>query len=99
MTLIIGQYESDGHNLEKDINDVLHTKPRLQKKYSRPDPSSDRLYHSGVVHPVNNDTSCVKVCGSDPLQLILRHERTEFDDNPAIHYGLIASANQLMKDA
>ena len=25
--------------------------------------------------------------------------RTEHDDNPTIHYGLIASANQLMKDA
>ncbi|OJJ81299.1 uncharacterized protein ASPGLDRAFT_68634 [Aspergillus glaucus CBS 516.65] len=29
----------------------------------------------------------------------MRHERTEDEDNPAIHYGLIASANQLMKDA
>lgn len=28
-----------------------------------------------------------------------RPERGEEDDNPAIHYGLIASANQLMKDA
>jgi nucleoside phosphorylase len=29
----------------------------------------------------------------------LRPERTEEEDNPTIHYGLIASANQLMKDA
>lgn len=27
-----------------------------------------------------------------------RHERAEDEDNPVIHYGLIASANQLMKD-
>ena len=30
---------------------------------------------------------------------MLPPERTEDEDNPAIHYGLIASANQLMKDA
>jgi nucleoside phosphorylase len=38
-------------------------------------------------------------CGEDLLHLILRTERIDEDDNPAIHYGLIASANQLMKDA
>jgi nucleoside phosphorylase len=31
--------------------------------------------------------------------MVLRPERMEDEDNPAIHYGLIASANQLMKDA
>ncbi|EED12794.1 wd40 protein, putative [Talaromyces stipitatus ATCC 10500] len=29
----------------------------------------------------------------------MRPDRSDEDDNPAIHYGLIASANQLMKDA
>jgi len=38
-------------------------------------------------------------CGDDTSKLILRPERTEGEDNPAIHYGLIASANQLMKNA
>ncbi|KAL7916712.1 nucleoside phosphorylase domain-containing protein [Trichoderma velutinum] len=31
--------------------------------------------------------------------LILRHPREEDEDDPVIHYGLIASANKLMKDA
>jgi nucleoside phosphorylase len=31
--------------------------------------------------------------------MILRPERTNDDDNPKIHYGPIASANQLMKNA
>src|SRR6202041_100799 len=30
---------------------------------------------------------------------IIRPERAEDEDNPAIHYGLIASANQVMTDA
>jgi nucleoside phosphorylase len=38
-------------------------------------------------------------CVRDPSNLIKRRARTETEDNPTIHYGLIASGNQLMKDA
>ncbi|KAH6960053.1 hypothetical protein BKA56DRAFT_647910 [Ilyonectria sp. MPI-CAGE-AT-0026] len=93
------QYESKGHSHEEDINTILQKNPRLQKKYSRPDPSGDRLYLSGVVHPENDDSSCVADCGTDLSKLIPRSERTQDEDNPAIHYGAIASGNQLMKDA
>ncbi|KAI9783411.1 MAG: hypothetical protein M1839_003946 [Geoglossum umbratile] len=92
------QYESEGHQLEAAINTVLAKKSRLRKKYKRPDSSSDRLYQSRVAHPPNNETSCAAVCSNDPSNLISRPERTEEEDNPAIHYGTIASANQLMKD-
>ncbi|KAL3965725.1 hypothetical protein ACCO45_000033 [Purpureocillium lilacinum] len=40
-----------------------------------------------------------EVCGNDPEHLVARPERDEDDDDPAVHYGLIASANTLMKDA
>ncbi|KAH7147089.1 hypothetical protein B0J13DRAFT_665127 [Dactylonectria estremocensis] len=99
VTVISTQYESDGHSLEEEINDILRKKPRLRKKYSRPDPSSDRLYQSEVVHLVDDDSSCVAACGTDLSKLILRSERTQDEDNPTIHYGIIASGNQLMKDA
>lgn len=92
------QYKEDGHRLEEAINAILNEKPRLRQEYKRPDPSSDRLYKSGVVHPVD-EISCAAICGDDPSSLLPRIERTEYDDNPAIHYGTIASANQLMKDA
>ncbi|KAF4630324.1 hypothetical protein G7Y89_g7821 [Cudoniella acicularis] len=93
------QYESEGHQLEAAINCVLEKKPRLRKKYKRPDPSNDRLYQSEIIHPPNDITSCTTVCGDDLSKLILRPERDEEEDNLEIHYGLIASANQLMKDA
>jgi nucleoside phosphorylase len=93
------QFESEGHRLEEAINSILEKKPRLRQKYKRPDQSSDRLYQTRVAHPLNGEASCAAVCGADPSNLILRPERTENDDNPTIHYGLIASANQLMKDA
>jgi nucleoside phosphorylase len=93
------QYESEGHGIEEAINSTLKKKLRLQKKSKRRDPRSDRLYQSGVTHPPNNDASYAAVCGDDPSNLILRPERTEDEDNPAVYYSLIASANQLMKDA
>ena len=96
MSGLKAQYEIEGHQLEEIINNILEKRPRLQKKYKRPNPSSDRLYQSTVVHPINNEASCVTVCGDE---LILRPEKAEEEDNPTIHYGLIASANQLMKDA
>jgi hypothetical protein len=93
------QYEHEGHQLEEAINSILEKKLRLRKKYKRPDPSSDRLYRSGLTHPLDDEANCAVACGDDPSNLIFRHARTEGEDNPAIHYGLIASANQLMKDA
>ena len=93
------QYESEGHRLEEAIKSNFEKKSRLQKKYQRPDPSSDKLYQTGVTHPPNDEASCAAVCGDDPSNLVARHKRAEDEDNPAIHYGLIASANQLMKDA
>jgi nucleoside phosphorylase len=93
------QYESEGHRLEEAVNSIMEKKPRLRMKYQRPDPNSDRMYQSKVAHSPNDEASCAAVCGDDPSNLILRRERTEDEDNPAIHYGLIASANQLMKNA
>jgi len=99
MNGLLARYESDGHQLDKAINKILENKPRLRAQYQRPDPSHDRLYQSEFTHPMNDARSCALVCGNEPSRLVIRPERTEFEDNPKIHYGLIASANQLMQDA
>ncbi|KAJ3532443.1 hypothetical protein NM208_g8432 [Fusarium decemcellulare] len=97
---LMAQYEREGHRLDENINEVLEKKPRLQKKYKRPEPNTDRLYRPGVLHPVNNnDSGCAITCGDDPSVLVVRPQRTKDRDNPTIHYGRIASANRLMKDA
>lgn len=92
-----GRYESDGHTIEEAILGILNKKPRLRKSYRLPDLSSDRLYKSEYVHPIHEE-DCIASC-SDSSTLVIRTERTEEDDNPTIHYGLVASANSLMKDA
>jgi nucleoside phosphorylase len=97
LTGIQAQYEIDGHQLEEAIGDILEKKPRLQQRgYARPQPGTDRLFKSEVTH---DSRGCATFCASEPSNLVRRDERTKDEDNPAIHYGLIASANQLMKDA
>ncbi|KAI9778777.1 MAG: hypothetical protein M1839_007867 [Geoglossum umbratile] len=93
------KYKIEGHRLKEAISSILKKKPRLRQEYKRPDPSSDRLYQSGIIHPPDDEASCGEACGDGPSNLEMRSERTGGEDNPTIHYGLIASANQLMKDA
>ncbi|EXL65535.1 hypothetical protein FOPG_18241 [Fusarium oxysporum f. sp. conglutinans race 2 54008] len=96
---LLTQYKRKGHRLDKHIDDILVENPRLKKEFQRPESSTDRLYHSSKVHPPDDQSSCAKACGNDPSTLVVRPDRTEYEDNPAIHYGLIASSNRLMKDA
>ncbi|KAH8685176.1 putative ankyrin repeat protein, partial [Ilyonectria robusta] len=93
------QYEGNGHTIEEDITNVFAIKPRLRKKYKRPEKSNDRLYKSNITHPIDKGAVCSVSCGGDQSNLMVRPERTDEDDDPMIHYGRIASANQLMKDA
>ncbi|KAI9162805.1 Ankyrin repeat and KH domain-containing protein [Paramyrothecium foliicola] len=92
------KYRRKGHQLSAEIDRALEQWPKLRKEYSRPPVDMDRLYRSDFVHQ-NSAIRCEELCGNDPTLLISRPERDEQDDNPAIHYGIIASANQLMKDA
>ncbi|KAK7428247.1 hypothetical protein QQZ08_005313 [Neonectria magnoliae] len=78
---LLTQYKRKGHQLDGSIADILTKNPRLKKEFQRPEPSTDRLYQPGKVHP------------------LVRPDRTEYEDDPAIHHGSIASSNRLMKDA
>ncbi|KJK73966.1 hypothetical protein H634G_10755 [Metarhizium anisopliae BRIP 53293] len=88
-------YEVEGHRIEENIDTILEKYPRLRGKYQRPGPGTDKLFKTEITH----GTVCAVVCSDDPSNLISRTERTEVDDSPVIHYGLIASSNRLMKHA
>ncbi|ORY67790.1 nucleoside phosphorylase domain-containing protein [Pseudomassariella vexata] len=90
------QYRRKGHRLHETICLILQRNPRLRKEYMRPDESTDRLYRADVTH---DEACCTAATNQDTSKLIPRTLRTKNEDNPAVHYGLIASANQLMKDA
>ncbi|KAJ5108060.1 hypothetical protein N7456_004735 [Penicillium angulare] len=99
-TAVVGlrsQHTVHGHQLDGSVNSILKKNPRLQPKFARPDNSTDLLYRSDFLH-VQGAENCGNTCGSDPSILRVRSERSK-DDNTLIHYGLIASSNQLLKDA
>ncbi|GKU10651.1 unnamed protein product [Fusarium langsethiae] len=90
------RHEIDGHSIQEAIEQALAKKPRLRKKYKLPGHEKDRLYQSHIIH---QDGSCLEHCGDDESVLVARPSREDEDDDPTIHYGVIASADKLMKDA
>lgn len=93
------EYMMQGPELESKVQKALIPWKRLQKTHSRPDASTDQLYKSDFIHPLNSDAACSQACEANTANVVSRHQRSEDEDNPAIHYGLIASANQVMKNA
>jgi nucleoside phosphorylase len=93
------QYERKGHKLQEAIENAIQNNKKIRKKYSRPDSYTDRLYTSTYEHTRDQIGVCSKICGDDLVNTVHRDIRDEEDDDPAIFYGIIASANSLMKDA
>ncbi|KAL2835372.1 putative wd40 protein [Aspergillus pseudoustus] len=90
------QYKLEGHQLKESIRAVLEGNKRLKRKYAQPPLETDRLFESYFAHP-NPEASCGDFC--DSSKLIRRPTRTDEEDDPAVHYGLIASGNRVIKDA
>ncbi|GJC84210.1 hypothetical protein ColLi_07048 [Colletotrichum liriopes] len=92
-------YMMEGPELNVKVDTALDQWKRLRKTHSRPSASTDQLYKSDFMHIPHPSAACSQGCGVDNSNVVSRRERGEDDDNPAIHYGLIASANQVMKNA
>ncbi|GKZ63602.1 hypothetical protein AnigIFM49718_001524, partial [Aspergillus niger] len=73
------------------LNDTLHKSEKIRKEFSRP--KVDWLFSPTYDHE-DSEHNC-SAC--DQTQLMSRSERET--DDPYIHYGLIASGDQVMKDA
>ena len=82
----------EGHRIADTVNHMICNNAGL-KNYQHPDPASDVLYQSSFLH-ADSDRLCVEVCKTDRIV-----QRSVRDSDPVVHYGLIASADQLMKDA
>ncbi|UPL04021.1 hypothetical protein LCI18_014955 [Fusarium solani-melongenae] len=90
------QYARKGHRLGQAVSDVINKNPMLQGEYSRPNSSTDVLFRSDFTH---GSTGCAEFCAKDSSNLVTRRSRTDYQEKSYIHYGTIASANQLMKNA
>ncbi|KAL2810862.1 hypothetical protein BDW59DRAFT_168089, partial [Aspergillus cavernicola] len=96
LTGLQARYKRRGHCIESTINSILNRNPGLRQEYGRPPGNADTLFRAEVIH---NTKGCAEFCAGNPLNIVQRRARTTNEPNPAIHYGLIASANQVMKDA
>lgn len=85
--------------IHETVDSFFHRRSRSRKFFKRPEAASDRLYRTSVMHPAEGGAECSTICGNDPSSLIKRYGRGEDINDTEIHYGLIASANTLMKDA
>ncbi|KAL2796016.1 hypothetical protein BJX66DRAFT_324205 [Aspergillus keveii] len=66
---------------------------RQRKTFERPDPVTDILFPAEYIHLEERNHSCARC---DKEQLVEWSQRASSD--PQVHYGLIGSANQLMRD-
>src|SRR3984885_558091 len=98
LSVIGARHERKGHRIAESVNKMIERNPRLRRKYQRPAPRTDRLYKSSFINP-DPENTCEEICGVEAVHLIPRTERTADEDDPAVHYGLIASADRLMRDA
>ena len=78
-----------GNHLQQHISEMLGKYPNMKPKYTYQGSEHDRLFKPGYDHQSDDDL-CEKC---DIRELVSRDERTI----PAIHYGLIASGNQVMR--
>jgi nucleoside phosphorylase len=95
MALLASRYERKGNQIDMTVDAILERNPRLKKKYGRSE--IDKLYASDFLHPCDDD--CEGSCDTHPSNLVNRRPREEDEDNPAVHFGTIASGSSLMKDA
>ncbi|KAF5501408.1 Vegetative incompatibility protein HET-E-1 [Colletotrichum siamense] len=77
------------HSLSEAAEKI--TKPRIRQKFTYQGESNDSLFQAEYDH-VNADSNC-DAC--DPTQTIQREDRDDTD--PVVHYGNIASGNQVIK--
>lgn len=91
-------HERKGHAIAETVQKMLERNPRLAKKYGRPLLASDRLYEAEYLHS-DAEKSCDEICVGEHAREVHRKEREAHEPNPIVHYGLIASADRLMKDA
>ncbi|KAL4911911.1 nucleoside phosphorylase domain-containing protein [Aspergillus aurantiobrunneus] len=83
-----------GNNVMSEIiNRVLERYPNMEEDFSPPGENTDFLFESSYSHP-DNECDCMKC---DKRHLVQRQRRGI--KAPYVHYGLIASGNQVMKDS
>lgn len=94
LQMLSTRHRRKGHQIAQTVAQLVQRNPRLECDFQRPDLQTDRLYQAAYLHQ-DDSKSCKEVCDQGKTMLQTRPHR----DETVIHYGLIASADRLMKDA
>lgn len=88
------EHESSDSMIPQFLRKMYERYPKMRGEYVFPGRSLDQLYQATYVHSETNETNAT--CEScDPQAQVQREPREDTD--PQIHYGNIASSNQVMK--
>ncbi|KAK3167779.1 hypothetical protein OEA41_004225 [Lepraria neglecta] len=98
LTKLSVNHERKGSHIAESVRTMITKNPRLRGSYQHPGAEYDRLYESSYTHR-GGDHRCEIGCDSTSPPLLQRSRRDLDPDEPVVYYGLIASADQLMKDA
>jgi nucleoside phosphorylase len=93
VTALSARHRLEGNKIAQYMEEMVERYPLLREKSCYQGTEHDRLFEAAYDHQ-GGDDDCSRC---DPQRLVLRSPRS--DSLPAIHYGLIASANQVMRDA
>lgn len=85
------RHRIEGSCIPQLIARMLKSNRRMQKDFSHPGAKHDQLFRADYEHP-SGELTCLS-CNTEASVLRKRRE----DTNPVIHYGLIGSANQVMR--
>lgn len=95
VTKLHTNHKRQGNQIVESVQEKFGCNKNLCKEYTYPGPEHDKLYESSSKH---SETAQGGDCDSSCGEATLRKPRDE-DRHVVVHYGLIASADRLMKDA
>ena len=98
LTRLDAIHERKGHQIAKTVQTMVTKNARIREKYQHPGAGNDRLYKPTYTH-VDDTVRCEAGCEHAVPPVISRPPRSPDPDELVVHYGTIASADQLMKDA
>lgn len=93
LSAIRAKHELDDGKLEQNISSALRRHPKLTKEYIYQGAQNDHLFEPSYNHVGSSAQSCASC---DPRRLVSRHMRSSW--RPIVHYGTVASGNQVIKD-
>lgn len=91
LTRLQAEHEANSSKIPLYLSEMVKKYPKMQKQYTYQGASNDYLYCAEYEHPESNPTC--EQC--DSLRKVERDPRE--DINPQIHYGTVASGNQVIK--